>query len=69
MLARCGAEGARTVLVLESQAAGHTRFDPIGNQLPVLLAGSTYLPAEVFLVETYDGPISRVFLDVVPAIV
>ena len=55
-LARCGAEGARTVLILERQDAAHTRFDLIGNQLPALLAGRTYMPDEVFLMETYVGP-------------
>ena len=54
-LAKCGAEGARTVLVLESQDAAHTRFDLIGNQLPALLAGRTYLPDEIFLVESNMG--------------
>ena len=51
-LARCGAEGARTVLVLESQDLAHTRFDLIGNQLPVLLAEHANLPDEIFLVES-----------------
>ena len=41
-LAKCGAEGTRTVLVLESQDAAHTRFDLIGTQLPALLAEQTY---------------------------
>ena len=54
-LAKCCAEGARTVLVLESQDAAHTRFDLIGNQLPALLAGRTYLPDEIFLVESNKG--------------
>ena len=49
-LAKCGAEGARTVLVLESQDTAHTRFDLIGAQLPALLAEQTYLPDEIFLV-------------------
>ncbi len=51
-LAKCGAEGARTVLVLESQDTAHTRFDLIGNQLPVQVAEQTYLPDEIFLVES-----------------
>ena len=54
-LAKCGAEGARTVLVLESRDTAHTRFDLIGNQLPALLARSTYLPDEIFLVESNMG--------------
>ncbi len=54
-LAKCRADGARTVLVLESQDAAHTRFDLIGNQLPALLAGRTYLPDEIFLVESNLG--------------
>lgn len=54
-LAKCCAEGARTVLILESQDAAHTRFDLIGNQLPDLLAGRTYLPDEIFLVEPNKG--------------
>ena len=54
-LAKCGVEGARTVLILESQDAAHTRFDLIGNQLPALLAGRTYLPDEIFLVESNLG--------------
>jgi len=51
-LAKCRADGARTVLVLESQDTAHTRFDLIGNQLPALLAEQTYLPDEIFLVES-----------------
>ena len=51
-LAKCTAEGTRTVLILESQDAAHTRFDLIGAQLPALLAEQTYLPDEIFLVET-----------------
>lgn len=35
-LAKCGVEGTRTVLVLESQDTAHTRFDLIGKQLPAL---------------------------------
>ncbi len=54
-LAKCRADGARTVLVLESQDAAHTRFDLIGNQLPALFAGRTYLPDEIFLVESNLG--------------
>ncbi len=54
-LAKCSAEGARTVLILESQDAAHTRFDLIGNQLPALLAEQIYLPDEIFLVESNSG--------------
>lgn len=54
-LAKCSAEGARTVLILESQDVAHTRFDLIGNQLPALLAEQTYLPDEIFLVESNSG--------------
>lgn len=54
-LAKCRAEGARTVLILESQDAAHTRFDLIGKQLPPLLAEQTYLPDEIFLVESNSG--------------
>ncbi len=54
-LAKCRAEGARTVLIFESQDAANTRFDLIGNQLPSLLAEQTYLPDEIFLVESNKG--------------
>ena len=54
-LAKCGAEGARTVLILESQDAAHTRFDHIGNQLPALLSEHACVPDEIFLVEPYDS--------------
>ena len=54
-LAKCGAEGARTVLILESQDAAHTRFDLIGNQLPALLSEHACVPDEIFLVEPYDS--------------
>lgn len=52
---KCGAEGARTVLVLESQDAAYTRFDLIGNQLPALLSEHACVPDEIFLVEPYDS--------------
>lgn len=51
-LAKCTAEGTRTVLILESQDAAHTRFDLVGALLPALLAEQTYLPDEIFLVES-----------------
>lgn len=51
-LAKRRAKGARTVLILESQDVAHTRFDLIGNQLPALLKEQTYLPDEIFLVES-----------------
>lgn len=54
-LAKCSAEGARTVLILESQDAAHTRFDLIGKHLPSLLAEQNHLPDEIFLVESSLG--------------
>lgn len=54
-LAKCRAEGARTVLILESQDAAHTRFDLIGKHLPSLLAEQNHLPDEIFLVESSLG--------------
>ncbi len=54
-LAKCGAEGARTVLILESRDVAHTRFDLIGAQLPTLLSEHACVPDEIFLVEPYDS--------------
>ncbi len=52
----CKAEGARTVLVLESDDIALTSFGLIGNQLPKLLAEHTDAPDEIYLVETYINP-------------
>ena len=51
-LDRCRAEGARTVLVLESRNLGHTNFDHIGRLLPTLLAGREDAPDEIYLMDT-----------------
>ena len=51
-LEACKAEGARTVLVLESSDSGLASFEFRGDLLPSLLAGCTNAPDEVFLVET-----------------
>lgn len=48
----CKAEGARTVLVLESRDIILTKFDLIGNALPKLLEEYTDAPDEIYLVET-----------------
>ena len=51
-LDRCKTEGARTILVLESRGLGHTNFDHIGTQLPMLLAGHEDAPDEIYLMDT-----------------
>ena len=51
-LQKCKAEGARTVLVLESRDIGLTSFDLIDNQLAILLAECKDAPDEIYLVET-----------------
>ena len=48
----CKAEGARTVLALESSEAGLTSLEFRGNLLPEVLAKHTNVPDEIFLVET-----------------
>ena len=52
-LKACKAEGARTVLVLESSDPGFLSFEFRGDLLPSLLSGCTNAPDEIFLVETY----------------
>ena len=51
-LGRCKAEGARAVLVLESRGLGHTNFEHIGRQLPMLLADREDAPDEIYLMDT-----------------
>ncbi len=48
----CKADGARTVLVLESGDPGLTSFEFRGDLLPSLLSACTNAPDEIFLVET-----------------
>ena len=52
-LQRCKAEGARTVLVLESNDSALTHFEFRDNLLPQLLAKHTNAPDEIFLVATH----------------
>ena len=52
----CKAEGARTVLVLESGDIALTRFDLFGSQLPAVLAERLDAPDDIFLVETGIDP-------------
>ena len=52
-LQRCKAEGARTVLVLESSDNTLMSFEFRDNLLPQLLAKHTNAPDEIFLVETH----------------
>ena len=51
-LQRCGEDGARTVLVLESNDIALTNHDLVGECLAVLLPERTDLPDEIYLVET-----------------
>jgi len=51
-LEACKAEGAWTVLVLESSDPGLVSFEFRGDLLPLSLAGCTNAPDDVFLVET-----------------
>lgn len=51
-LQRCKAEGARTVLVLESTDAALTHFEFRGDLLPKVLAKHSNAPDEIFLVQT-----------------
>ena len=55
-LRQCKAEGARTVLVLESDDVALTSFDLIGDQLPVVLAKRPDAPDDIFLVQTDIDP-------------
>ena len=48
----CKAEGARTVLALESSEAGLTSLEFRGSLLPEVLAKHTNVPDEIYLVET-----------------
>ena len=54
-LHRCKAEGARTVLVLESNDIALTHFEFRTNLLPKLLAKHTNAPDEIFLVLTHSN--------------
>ena len=51
-LQACKADGARTVLVLESGDLGLVSFEFRGDLLPSLLSACTNAPDEIFLVET-----------------
>ena len=51
-LQKCKAEGARTVLILESSDPGLSSFEFRSNLLPSLLAECANAPDEIFLVET-----------------
>ena len=51
----CKAQGARTVLVLESIDLPVWNYDYIGNHLPALLAERTDPPDEIYLVEPDRG--------------
>ena len=51
-LEACKAEGARTVLVLETSDPGLVNLEFRGDLLPLALAGCTHAPDKVFLVET-----------------
>ena len=53
-LQRCKAEGARTVLVLESGDVALTSFEFRDDLLPEILANHTNAPDDIFLVETYS---------------
>ncbi len=55
-LQACKADGARTVLVLESGDPGLTSFEFREDLLPSLLSTCTNAPDEVFLVETCREP-------------
>ncbi len=52
-LQECKAEGARTVLVLESSDPSLNNFEFRGNLLPSLLTAYTNAPDEIFLLETH----------------
>ena len=51
-LQRCKEDGARTVLVLESDDIAHTNHLLVGECLAALLSERTDLPDEIYLVET-----------------
>ncbi len=55
-LQACKADGARTVLVLESGDPGLTSFEFREDLLPSLLSACTNAPDEIFLVETRREP-------------
>lgn len=55
-LQACKADGARTVLVLESGDPGLISFEFRGDLLPSLLSACTNAPDEIFLVETCRDP-------------
>ncbi len=55
-LQACKADGARTVLVLESGDPGFVSFEFRGDLLPSLLSACTNAPDEIFLVETCRDP-------------
>lgn len=55
-LQACKAEGARTVLVLESRDVALTSFEFRGDLLPGVLAKHSNALDEIFLVETYPDP-------------
>ena len=52
----CKADGARTVLVLESRDAVLTHFQFRGELLPAVLAKHSNVPDEIFLVQTSSDP-------------
>ncbi len=52
----CKADGARTVLVLESGDPGFVSLEFRGDLLPSLLSACTNAPDEIFLVETCRDP-------------
>ena len=55
-LQQCKEDGARTVLVLESDDIALTSFDLIGNQLSAVLAERRDVPDDIFLVQTDTDP-------------
>ena len=55
-LQACKADGARSVLVLESGDPGLVSFEFRGDLLPSLPSACTNAPAEIFLVETCREP-------------
>lgn len=55
-LQACKADGARTVLVLESGDPGLLSFEFCGDLLPSLLSACTNAPDDIFLVETCRVP-------------
>ena len=51
-LRSCGTEGARTILILESDDIAHDVLSPVTERLSSLLAKRSDAPKEIFLVET-----------------